>query len=76
MLYLSTNLERLGTGVSRMVELCREQGVPEPEYMTDGHEVKIVFKKKFQNNSDETKNVNNDSGGGNSGGSGGSSGGS
>ena len=71
-LYLSTNLERWGTGVSRMVELCREQGVPEPEYMTNGHEVKIVFKKKYQYNSDETQNVNNDSNGGNSGGSGGS----
>ena len=59
-----------------MVELCREQGVPELEYMTDGHEVKIVFKKKYQYNSDETQNVNNDSDGGNSGGSGGSSGGS
>lgn len=55
-----------------MVELCREQGVPELEYMTDGHEVKIVFKKKYQYNSDETQNVNNDSDGGNSGGSGGS----
>mgnify|MGYP002624198195 CR=1 FL=1 len=52
-----------------MVELCREQGVPELEYMTDGHEVKIVFKKKYQYNSDETQNVNNDSDGGNSGGS-------
>lgn len=68
-LYLSTNLERWGTGVSRMVELCREQGVPDPEYMTEVHEVKIIFKKKYQFNSDETKNVNNDSEGGNSGGS-------
>ncbi|MBP5561298.1 MAG: DeoR family transcriptional regulator [Muribaculaceae bacterium] len=63
-LYLSTNLERWGTGVSRMVELCREQGVAEPDYMTDGHEVKIVFKKKYQNNSDENKNVNVGSSGG------------
>ncbi|MBQ6210051.1 MAG: hypothetical protein IJK42_09815 [Prevotella sp.] len=63
-LYLSTNLERWGTGVGRMVERCREQGVPEPEYMTDGHEVKIVFKKKYQNNSDENKNVNVGSSGG------------
>lgn len=63
-LYLSTNLERWGTGVSRMVELCREQGVPEPEYMTDGHEVKIVFKKKYQNSSNENKNANVGSSGG------------
>ena len=71
-LYLSTNLERWGTGVSRMVELCREQGVPKPEYMTDDHEVKIVFKKKYQYNSDENKNVNNDSYGGSGGNPGGS----
>lgn len=57
-LYLSTNLERWGTGVGRMVELCREQGVPEPEYVTNGHEVKIVFKKKHKSNSDENGNVN------------------
>lgn len=57
-LYLLTNLERWGTGVSRMVELCREQGVPEPEYVTNGHEVKIVFKKKHKSNSDENENVN------------------
>lgn len=63
-LYILTNLERWGTGVSRVIELCREQGVPEPEFMTDGHEVKIVFKKKYQYNSDKNKNVNNDSGGG------------
>ena len=71
-LYLSTNLERWGTGVSRMIELCREQGVPEPEYVTDGHEVKIVFKKKEQKDSDENKNVNVGSSGGNFVGSGGS----
>ena len=57
-LYLSTILERWGTGVSRMVELCREQGVPEPEYVTNGHEVKIVFMKKHKSNSDENENVN------------------
>lgn len=57
-LYLSTNLERWETGVSRMVELCREQGVPEPEYVTNSHEVKIVFKKKHKSNSDENENVN------------------
>ena len=57
-LYLSANLERWGTGVNRMVDLCREQGVPEPEYVTDGNEVKIVFRKKEQQKSSEDKNVN------------------
>lgn len=47
-LYLSTNLERWGTGVSRMIDLCREQGIPEPEYVTDGYTVKIVFRKASQ----------------------------
>lgn len=44
-LYLSTYLERWGTGVSRMIDFCREQGVPEPEYMADGYVVKIIFRK-------------------------------
>lgn len=49
-LYLSTYLERWGTGVSRMIDLCREQGVPEPEYVADGYIVKIIFRKSSQNN--------------------------
>ena len=48
-----------------MKEQCREQGVPEPEYVTDGHEVKIVFRKKEQKDSDENKNANVGSSGGN-----------
>ncbi len=45
-LYLSTYLESWGTGVRRMIDLCREQGLPEPEYQSDGYTVKIVFWKK------------------------------
>jgi predicted HTH transcriptional regulator len=50
-----------------MIDLCREQGLPEPEYQSDGYTVKIVFWKK------DKKDVPNDpnnvtDGGGNSGG--------
>ena len=44
-LYLSTYLEGWGTGVRRMIDLCREHGVAEPEYFSDGHTVKVVFRK-------------------------------
>ena len=49
-LYLSTYLESWGTGVRRMIELCHEQGLPEPEYQSDGYTVKIVFWKHTSNN--------------------------
>ena len=32
--------------------------MPEPEYVTNGHEVRIVFMKKHKSNSDENENVN------------------
>ena len=35
--------EGMCTGVRRMIDLCREQGLPEPEYQSDGYTVKIVF---------------------------------
>ena len=50
-LYLSTYLESWGTGVRRMIDLCREQGLPEPEYHSDGYTVKIVFWKTTQKTS-------------------------
>lgn len=48
-LYLSTYLESWGTGVRRMIDLCREQGLPEPEFHSDGYVVKITFWKSSQN---------------------------
>ena len=51
-LYLSTYLESWGTGVRRMIDLCREQGLPEPEYQSDGYTVKIVFWKASQKDAD------------------------
>ena len=38
-------LGKLGSGVSRMVDACREQGVPEPEYEVMEGFVKIVFRR-------------------------------
>jgi ATP-dependent DNA helicase RecG len=42
-LYRSSFLESWGSGVSRMVDACKEQGVPEPEYEVNGGFVRIVF---------------------------------
>ena len=51
-LFLSTYLENWGTGVNRMVDLCRKQGLPEPEYQSDGYTVKIIFWKSAQKTND------------------------
>ena len=56
-LYLSTYLESWGTGVRRMIDLCREQGLPEPEYQSDGYTVKIVFWKASQKNPKEDNTI-------------------
>ena len=44
-LFKSSYLESWGSGVSRMVDACRAQGVAEPEYEEIGGFVKIVFRK-------------------------------
>ena len=44
-LYKTGFLESWGTGVSRMMEVCKAAGVSEPEYGTDGLFVWITFKK-------------------------------
>jgi len=43
------------TGVRRMIDLCREQGLPEPEYQSDGYTVKIVFWKTTQKSKSTTQ---------------------
>lgn len=36
-LYLTKYIERMGTGTGDMIKLCREAGLPEPEFtLTDG----------------------------------------
>ena len=47
-LYLSKYLEGWGTGIRRMMDICREEGVPEPEYKSDGYTVTITFWKTTQ----------------------------
>ena len=44
-LYRSSFLESWGSGVGRMVDSCKAQGVPEPEYMLNGGFVIIVFRR-------------------------------
>ena len=44
-LYRSSFLESWGSGVGRMVDSCKAQGVPEPEYVVNGGFVIIVFRK-------------------------------
>ena len=44
-LYRSSFLESWGSGVSRMVDACKAQGVPEPEYEVNGGFVRIVFRR-------------------------------
>ena len=44
-LFKSSFLESWGSGVSRMVDACKAQGVPEPEYEVTGGFVRIVFRR-------------------------------
>ena len=47
-LYFSKYLEGWGTGIRRMIDICREEGVPEPEYKSDGYTVTVTFWKTTQ----------------------------
>ncbi len=47
-LYFSKYLEGWGTGIRRMMDICREEGVPEPEYKSDGYTVTVTFWKTTQ----------------------------
>ena len=44
-LYRSSFLESWGSGVGRMVDACKAQGVPEPDYEVNGGFVSIVFRR-------------------------------
>ena len=44
-LFKASFLESWGSGVSRMVDACNAQGVPEPEYEVAGGFVRIVFRR-------------------------------
>ena len=44
-LYLTTYLERWGSGAERIMQLCKAQNLPEPEWKTDNETVSIIFKR-------------------------------
>ena len=46
-LFKSSFLESWGSGVSRMMDACRMQGLSEPNYETNGGFVKIIFRKSL-----------------------------
>ena len=46
-LFKSSFLESWGSGVGRMVDACRAQGVPEPEYDVAGGFVRMIFRKRI-----------------------------
>ena len=63
-LFKSSFLESWGSGVGRMIDACRVQGVPEPEYEVTGGFVKIVFRRttvKTTNGDDSVNDSRNDS---------------
>ena len=53
-LYRSSFLESWGSGVSRMVDACKAQGVPEPEYEVNGGFVSIVFRRAAEKTTEKT----------------------
>lgn len=52
-LYRSTFLENWGSGIHRIIEACREQGVEEPTWRWDGAFVYVTFKRHKQDTSKE-----------------------
>ena len=58
-LYLTKNLEKWGTGANRMIDLCREQGVPEPEWNVENGTVSIIFKRPFVTLANEESSEDN-----------------
>ena len=44
-LYRSTFLESWGSGIHRIIEACREQGVEDPTWRWDGGFVYVTFKR-------------------------------
>lgn len=59
-LFLTTFLEKWGSGAKRMIELCREQNVPEPEWIVGNGTVSIIFKRPSvaPNSVSETPSIN------------------
>ena len=54
-------LESWGTGVQRMMDACKDAGLPEPEYGTDGLFVWITFKRpRLDTNLDTISDTSSD----------------
>lgn len=49
-LYKTTFLEKWGSGVQRIIEVCAGRGVPAPEWSQQSGFVVVTFKRKAQNN--------------------------
>jgi predicted HTH transcriptional regulator len=43
--YYAGHIERWGTGTGRILTLCREQGLPEPEFDAGSHHFRVRFLK-------------------------------
>jgi ATP-dependent DNA helicase RecG len=43
--YYASLIERWGSGTTRMAQLCRAQGLPEPEFVTTPHTFVVTFRK-------------------------------
>ena len=56
-LYLSMYLEKWGSGVSRIIEACEQQGLPDPTYEERGGFVYIIFKRSSYISDNDTQNV-------------------
>lgn len=57
-LYLTKNLENWGTGANRMIELCRAQGVRDPEWTVENGTVKITFWRPLVNSNNAGQDGN------------------
>ena len=55
-LYLSMYLEKWGSGVSRIIEACEQQGLPEPTNQVRGGFVYIIFRRKSYISDNDTQN--------------------
>lgn len=59
-LYQTAYLERWGTGVARILEICKEYGVPEPEWSATDYDVTVTFRRQAeQSSADGEKNDEN-----------------
>ena len=56
-LYQTAYLERWGSGVQRILEICKEYGVPEPEWKATPYEVTVTFWRGKNDTKDDTKEL-------------------